>query len=199
MSGKSNQEKAAEKQLQNLGSMQRDITGGKFNASNPFAGFQPQFNFSDISKQLNEIFGGAEDIINRDSYNAIAEGQRDATSALASRGITGGSIVDTTRSGVASDIGRQKANALTTLGTNKAQATADLMKYLNQLDVGVKGSQANVDLANQGNILSGLGNNQRLQAGLLGNLDNTTVWDDILSGIKVGADVGSAIAGIPGI
>lgn len=189
MGGVSDQEKAAKQQLNQQKSFQNDLQSGKFNINNPFDNFQSKFGYNEISKSINDIFSGQADIINRDTADAIANAQSGAVSSLASRGITGGSAVDTVKSGIAADVNKSKTNALTKLGIGKAGALTDLMKYINQLDFGTKRAGVNVDLANQGNLLGGLQSSFRNQAGLLSGLDDTTFWDDAFGIIKTGANL----------
>jgi hypothetical protein len=199
MGGTSDQEKAAKEQLNQQRKFQRDLSSGKFNVANPFANYESQFGYDEISKNINDIFGGQADIINRDSANAVAEAQGDATASLASRGITGGSAVDTVKSGIASDVNKSKTNALAQLGIGKAGSMTDLMKYINQLDFSKLGAGANIGLANMGNKLGGLQSSFGTQASSLRGLDDTTWLDDALGIVKTGAAAAGEIAKIPGI
>lgn len=199
MAGQSDQEKETKKQLGAQKTFQADVTSGKYNVANPFDNYQSPFDYQAISDNLDKIYSGQTDLINKSTADAVAEGKKGAVSSLASRGITGGSAVDTALSGVASDINKSKNDALTKLGVDKAGAYADLMKYFNNEDYRKALSEANINFQNVQNVLGGLTGSQRLSANLLSGLDNTTWLDDALGLIKTGTDAAASIAGIPGI
>lgn len=190
--GQSDQEKAASDQLKFQKKYQTDLMGGKFDVPNRFDTYSDQFSYDDLSKTLEDVFGGYEDKINRQTNEAIAEAQGDAASRMASRGITGGSAVDDTLSGIASNINEKKFNALGDLGIGKAKSTGDLMNLFNQLKLNKTKVATDVDLANTGNKMSRIGQSSQQQQNLLGFLDDTTFIDDLFSGV-------STVAGIAGI
>lgn len=194
MSGTSNQESEANRQLQEQRGFQSDLKGGKYSVSNRFDSYADPFSYQDISNQLNDIFGKQEDIINRDTNEAIATQQGGAASRLASRGITGGSAVEDTMSGIATDINKTKTNALGDLGIGKASSLSDLMKYFNQSKFNKTQAGTNVDLSNKRNVLGSLGQSYGLQGGLMQGLDDTTFWDDLFGVIKTGAGSAGGIA-----
>ncbi len=194
MSGTSNQEKETTRQLNQQGEFQNALRGGKYNVSNRFDDYSDPFGYEDISSQLDDIFSGQEDIINRNVNEDIATQQQGAASSLASRGIAGGSILSDTQSGIASNINKGKYNALGQLGTAKASSLADLQKYFNQLGMQKTQAATNVDFGNKRNVLSGLQGSYGQSQNLLGGLDDTTAWDDIFSVIKTGAGSAEGIS-----
>jgi len=190
MGGTSDRENEAQSQLQQQKGFQSDLTSGKYNVKNRFDNYADVFDYGDMTSQLDDIFGKQTDIINRDTADTIAQQQQGAASSLASRGITGGSILTDTNSGIASNINKSKTNALANLGIGKASSLSDLMKYFNQEKLNTTQAATNVDSSNASNVLGSLSNSYELQQNLLGGLDDTTGWDDIFGVIKTG--VGSA-------
>lgn len=199
MAGKSNQEKEAERLISDQRSLQNEIKGGKYNVTNPFTDYKSPFDYKDISGNIESIFKTQENNINKSSADAVAEAQGNAVSSLASRGITGGSAVDTITSGVASKVNKAKSDAMSKLGTDKSSMIADLMKYFDNTDLNVKKAGVDVDLSNISNILGGLTNSTRNQSALLGGLDNTTWLDDLLGLVKTGTKAAGDVLTIPGI
>jgi len=178
MPGKSDQEKQAEKLYEQIKSAQTSV-------QNRFEGYESPFDFEDMSGSLDDIFQQYEDLIQRDTSDLISETQQDAVSSLASRGITGGSALTDTTSGIASKIGKQKFNALGELGIGKSKGAMDLMNLFNQLDFNKTKAATDVDLANISNMLSKFG----VQGAALQGLDDSTWLDDVFSGISTLAPI----------
>lgn len=193
MAGESDQEREAKKQIRQQEQFRKDVSGGQYNVRNPFTDYQYDFDYQDISKNLDDIFGGYEEIINRNTADAIAEQQGNAASSLASRGITGGSILADTQSGIATDINKSKANALSSLGIGKAQQTANLQDLFNRLGISTTQAGVDVDFGNIRNTLSGLMNSYGMQSGLMGGLSNSTWLDDLFAGVGTAAQIGGII------
>jgi len=78
------------------------------------------------------MFSGYEGIINKDAAELTTGQQKGAASRFASRGITGGSIIDDQMGGIASNINKSKSNALAKLGIGKAGMTSDIMDKFNK-------------------------------------------------------------------
>jgi hypothetical protein len=104
---------------------------------------------------LSTIFGNEKADINRNTNSDIASQQQNAAQSMASRGITGGSILTDTQNKIASGINRQKYNALSQLGTSQAQDTMNLEELFNQL-----GFQQNQAKQNQANTIFGQQSNK---------------------------------------
>ena len=185
MSGQSPQEKAAEQ-------FYNQTSGLKTGIDNPFKNYQNPYGFQNISDELDKIYGGQSDIINRDTASQIAKQKQGAVSSLASRGITGGSALTNAGAGIASNLNEGKMNALSNLGINKAGSIVDLMKYLNQQKFGTTQAGVNVDQENMNNLFRKYG----LQGQALGGLDDTTAWDDILSALTTGGNVAKGAASL---
>lgn len=178
----SDQEKQAKTQMSQYQGFANDVNSGKYNVSTN----NEPFNYNDISSSLDSIFGTAGDTINRDTSNDILTQQQGAAGSLASRGFTGGSILNDTQSGIASKLNQGKYNALGQLGIGKAQATMGLKDQFNQ-------NQLNVDTNNQRNILGSLSGTYGQENQLLNNYDSTTWLNDLFAGLGLGAKaVGAA-------
>jgi hypothetical protein len=179
----------------------RDELWAKLNAlgtsKNLISGYKDPFGYEDMKGNLDDIFGEYETKLNRDVAEGIATEQGGTAARMASRGITGGSVVDDTLSGVATKINTKKYNALSNLGIGKAGQTMDLQKLFD--DMGFRQL-----LANQGqeNTITGEKYNK---AGMLANYlsdweaadlakeNSPGFLEDLFSGI---GDISSLIPGI---
>jgi hypothetical protein len=130
--------------------------------------------------------------MNRETSDQIDEQQGGVASALASRGITGGSILSDTQSKVASDINRSKTNALANLGIGKSSAISGLMEYFNNMEFGRNKAASDVDFGNIRNTMSKYG----LKMSALGGLNDDTWLDDVLG---VGNTLGNLAKGVGSI
>jgi len=182
MAGPSKQEQASQSYYDEIGGLKTDV-------KNRFDNYKDPFDYGQISKNVEDVYGGYEDIINRDTAEQIAKQQAGAGSSLASRGITGGSVLTDTQSGIASNINKGKMNALSNLGIGKSSALTDLMEYFNQLKFGKEQAATGVDFGNIGNLFRKFG----LKGGAIAGLEDDTWLDDILGIAK------TASGFIPGI
>ncbi|MGD1007446.1 MAG: hypothetical protein ABR980_09480 [Ignavibacteriaceae bacterium] len=162
---------------------------------NPFESYQNPFSYGTESQNLNTIYGNERSDIERNTNEDISGQQQKAAQSMASRGITGGSLLTDTQKGIASNINKQKYNALSRLGTNQANAALNLQNLFNQnqFDItkaGVGVNQQNVQnqLQQSGLLSSFL--NQREQLGLEQENEPGTLAD-IFSGLQTAAKVGS--------
>jgi|GEM_PF-1989911 len=183
MSGQSKQEKAAEKLYGEIGGINPYI-------QNRFNNYKNPYEYGDISGKIDDVYGGYEDIINRSTAEQIAKQQSGAASSLASRGITGGSVLTDTQSGIASNINKEKSNALSQLGIGKAGQLGDLMQYFNQMKMAQTKAASDVDFGNMSNLFQKFG----LKMGALGGLDDDTWLDDLFGILNTAANVGKSVA-----
>lgn len=168
------------------------VKGAKTNVENRFDNYKNPFEFGDVEGKLDDVYGGYEDIINRDTAEAVAKEQTGAAQSLASRGITGGSALTDTQTTIASKVNKGKSNALSNLGIGKASSMADLMKYFNQMKFATEQAGTGVDFGNIDNIFKKLG----LQGGAVGMLDNTTWLDDVWEGMKGAGELAEGIGSL---
>jgi hypothetical protein len=143
----------------------RDDVWSQMNAlgtsKNLVSGYDNPFEFGDMNSYLDSIYGEYENKLNRNVSKSIATEQGGAASRMASRGITGGSVVDDTMSGIASGINEKKFNALSDLGIGKAGQTMDLQKFFDQIgltQLGMEQNQENTIQGQKANKLGMLGN-----------------------------------------
>lgn len=186
--GSSDEETATKKQLSSLTNLQNALSSGDY--TNRFDNYQYDFDYSDISNTLNDVYGGYEDQINKSTNKETAEQQQGAASSLASRGITGGSVLSDTQSKIASNLNESKSNALSSLATNKASDLAGLQETFNNLGLQTTQAAQNVD----SNALASLLSTYGISSSLINGLDDTTGWDDALGLVKTGAQSSKGIA-----
>ena len=153
-----------------------EVGGINPNVENRWNNYQNPYGFGDISKKVNDTFGGYEDIINRSTAEQISKQQSGAASSLASRGITDGSVLTDTQSGIASDINKGKANALSELGSKKAGMLSSLMEYFNNMKMKQTGAASDVDFGNMDNLFKKYG----LKGNAMEGLDDSGWFDDAL-------------------
>lgn len=188
MAGKSPQEEAQEKFYNEVSGLGTDASKVK----NRFDNYSDLFNFEDISGQLNKIFGEGENKINRSTSDLIAETQAGAGRSLASRGITGGSVLTDTESKIASDVNKTKSNALSDLKIGEATSLGDLMKYFNQEKMKKTQLATDVDLSNIRNLFSKFG----LEGSAISGLSDDTALDDWLSVFNTAGGLAKGVGSI---
>jgi len=160
MAGKSPREKAAEELYKELSYLDSDIRNRLYTP----------FSYEQMYSNLKDIFGNYRGMIDRDTAEQIANEQQKAAESLASRGITGGSILTDTQAKLGSALNRAKINALSNLANMEATSVGDLQKYFNQLDFMKK----QADIQNRLNLYG-------LKGYAMQGLDNTTWLDDVIS------------------
>jgi hypothetical protein len=167
------------------------LYGMNTQVSNPFENYQNPFSYGTESQNLNTIFGNEQANILNQTSSDIAGGQKNAAQSMASRGITGGSLLMDTQKRIANNANKQKYNALSQLGTNQANAMLNLQNLFNQNQFDIKKAGVGVNEQNVQNQLQQskqLGNflNQREQLGIEQENEPGTLGD-IFAGIQTGA------------
>ena len=164
---------------------------------NRFDNYEDPFSYEDQKAFMDQIFGGYEDQINKQAAEDTADLQHVTASRMASRGITGGSIVDDTMSGIGTDVAKSKYNALSNLKTGKAKGLLGLMDTANKSKFATTGMASNVDFQNFANELQKLGLLSDInfkQQYLDLQKENQPGWlEDLFSGIS---DIASLIPGL---
>lgn len=172
------------------------------NVNNRFDNYENQFSYEDIAKNLNDLFGSAENNIQRNAAEDVGQTKQSVLSTLASKGLTSGSQLTDALGSASADVNKTKYNALGQLGTAKANSMGNLMETFNKLKLQTTEKAQNVDLANVSNLLS--------KAGLIGNYDqawsasdlqnkkygNTqpNTMDDIMNGVQAAMQIAQLIA-----
>jgi hypothetical protein len=177
----------------------QDVWNKLYNANpdvtNRFNNYQNPFSYSDMSGNLNDIFNSQTNNLNQQTSSDIAQQQGNAAGSLASQGITGGSLLTDTQTGIASKLNKNKYNALAAIGQNRAQGTMNLQNLFNQNQLQTTQLAQGVDEQNfgnqmqQANSLSGF-LNQREQLGMEQQQMPNTL-SDIFSGLKLGGQIAS--------
>lgn len=185
--GPSDQEKAAEGLYNELGGVNSSVR-------NRFNSYSSPYSFEKMSSNVDDIFGGYEDMINRETKDLTDEQQKGAASSMASRGITGGSVLTDTQSKVASDINKSKTNALANLGVKKSGVLSDLMQYFNNMDFAKTRAASDVDFGNVGNMFTKYG----LRTNALGGLSDDTWLDDLFAGMNAAGNLAKGVGAIVG-
>lgn len=180
--GDSDQEKAAKDLYRQADYLPSSIT-------NRFENYRNPFDYNSMLGNLEKTYSGYEDIINRDTAEQIARQQSGAASSMASRGITGGSILSDTQSKIASDINRSKTNALANLGIGKSSAINELMRYFNQLGLLTTQGASNIDRFNLGAQFQKYG----AKGGAAGMLGDDTWFDDLFAGMNAAGNLAKGI------
>jgi hypothetical protein len=121
---------------------------------NRFDKYKSPYTYEDMKTFLDQIYGTYENQINQQASDATADLTGDATQRMASRGITGGSVVEDTLSGIGSKVNKNKLNVLSNLGASKAGQNLNLMDLFNTRDFATQKAATDVDLSNVGNQLS---------------------------------------------
>lgn len=153
-----------------------------------FKDFEPQYGLEDFRGAADTVYDKNVSNIGRLTKSNVAESTGRSAQSLASRGITGGSVVDDARSRIEGDIYGKQFDALENLGISRAGQETGFLDMMNRLDVtGKKGFLESL-MAKYG-IKSGA---LRGQTTNLGGFSDDTWFDDILA-------IGNTAAGfIPG-
>lgn len=184
-SGQSDQEKASQDFYNEIGGLKTDV-------GNRFEGYKPDFSYEDFQNDINNVYGGYEGLIRRDTQDQISEQQQGTASSMASRGITGGSALTDAKSKIASDINKTKSGALANLGISKSNVLSNLKEYFNNMKFNTTKAASDVDFSNISNLLAKLG----LKGNSIAGLDDETWMDDLFAGLNAAGNIGKGIASI---
>jgi hypothetical protein len=159
---------------------------------NRFNDYRMPYDFNTMDKNIDANYNGVVAGINSDARADIASTKSGTLRSLASRGITGGSVVDDTISKNTNPIITNKAKSIRDLGNAKIDKKTALMDLFNKYGIDITKMATDVDLEN---VMSGF----RKQSGLnaltgmnvnnLGNYSDATWLDDALGIANTGANV----------
>ena len=139
--------------------------------------FKPQYGLEDFRGAADTVFDKTASNIGRLTRTGAAESAGRSAQSLASRGITGGSVVDDARSRIEGDIYGQQFNVLENLGINRAGQETGLMNQANANIFGGKQAELNALLSKYGIKSGALGG----QGSMLAGFSDDTWLDDVLS------------------
>jgi len=160
----------------------------------------PKFDYDQMSKLLESIYGGTETKLKRENKSESARARTDAAARAANQGITGGAILEDTMAGGNDAYNQQLMNALSELGIGKASDEMGLMKYDNAADFQWKNAATNTDMQNFLNAL----NKAQAQSGFAWNEYNKQItdanqpngWDDFFATIDALSKAAEATASV---
>lgn len=173
----------------------RRIGANDPNVANRFEGYQDQFGYGAMSQRLKELYKNRMGDMNRGINTDVSRGLSGTTASLASRGITGGSALDEAHERVRGGGRTARATGAARLGAANIEGNLGAMKESNRNKFRSTSAAQGVDMENMMNIFRqfGLqGGNLGQQMGNLQNMDDTTIWDDIMG---MAAAVGEIVPG----
>jgi len=198
MSGKSEQEKEAGKVQGNIYTQLGDARAIKPTITNRFDNYKHQFDFDTMKGNLDKSFQNKAGAISSDAATDVAANKKSTMRSLASRGITGGSIVDDTISKTSNPIISGKYKSIRDLSNQNLDREASMMEMFNRFGIDISKLGSDVDLQNvmnefrkSGNISQILG----LAGANVGNFDDTTWLDDIFEGVNTAANLVGSFSG----
>ena len=149
-----------------------------------FKDFQPQYGLEDFRGAADSVYDKSVSNVNRLTQGNVASSVGRSNQSMASRGITGGSVVDDARSRIEGDIYGQQYDALENLGINRAGQETGFLDMINKMDFAGKEGFLKSIMGKYG-VKSGALQGQT--ANLAGYSDDNW-FDDALSVANVGAN-----------
>lgn len=142
-----------------------------------FDNYQPKFGMEEFRTAADSVFDKNVTNVNRLTRTNTADATSRSAQSLASRGITGGSIVDEARERIETGISGKGADAIENLGIARSGMETDFMDKFNKLDFAGKKTAMQALMQKYGIKSGALGG----QGSMLGGFDDDTLFDDILA------------------
>ncbi len=184
MAGSSEQEKAYKKNYNYISSINPNVR-------NRFDVYAHAYSAPQMESNLRELFSNYRNIINSRADQQTSDAQQAAVQSLASRGITGGSIITDSLSDIANKVNNARLDSLASLSQNEAASKNDLMRYINELNLRTTQAAQDVDFKNIANLFAKYG----LLNQATGGLNDDTWLDDILAVGNTFAKIYGAVKG----
>lgn len=167
---------------------------------NAFDNYDESFNYNKASEILDRIVGQQKQGINRDFNNNLASARQNKYKQLASRGITGGSILDSQLNDVTDTFANARTDAISNLDTARLGQEPGLMQTESNVNYRNTAAKQQANTQRIQTILQKLGlmSQTGVNEGKLQNQEGSA-WDDLFGGIGSIANIVSAVAKIPGI
>lgn len=182
--GESQRNQQANRLNQDLMNLTSQVIGTNTDVSNRFDNYNLPFDYNQMSKIIDEITKGNIEQTNRLSDAQIQQGQSDLSERMASQGIAPSSIQES-QAGNIRDVTNRKRYGLTQqLLTSALGQKRGAMSEENKNRFDITGAAQNVDFGNIANLMKKYGLTSNImgqQMSNLGNLDNTTWFDDLLA------------------
>lgn len=166
-------------------------------SGNAFENYDESFNYNKASGILDRIVGKQKEGINRDFTNNLASARANKYKQLASRGITGGSMLDSQLNDVTDTFANARTDAISNLDTARLGQEPGLMEMESNVNYRNTAAKQQAQSQRIQNILQKLG--LMSETGVNeGNLQNQegSAWDDLFGAIGSIANIASAVAGI---
>lgn len=186
MAGSSEQEKAYKKNYDYISSINPNVR-------NRFDGYTHAYSAPHMESNLRELFSNYRNIINSRADQQTSDTQQGAVQSLASRGITGGSIITDSLSDIANKVNKARLDSLASLSQNEAASINDLMRYINELNLRTTQAAQDVDFKNLANLFAKYG----LLNQATGGLSDDTWLDDVLAVGNTTAKLIASSKGVP--
>lgn len=165
----------------------KDIGNQDFQGKNAWEGYKSPFDYKGMKSETDKAYDIGENKINRGADAAIKTGQQDTAARMASQGITGGSVLNSQTNSVANDVNKSRFNSLQDILASRAGTNVNLMNIENQNKFGINSANQNQINQQKQQLMAKyglLGNASGQMMGNIGNLDDTTFWDDVFSGLN---------------
>ena len=181
-SDRSKASKSAMQQSRDFGWQLANNDAYSTDAGNAFKGYEDEFNYNDMSSQLDKIFNIGKSNINQGYSSGLSDANRMTAQRQRASGINGGSIAESAMANNADAAGKAKFNALTSLTSNRAGQDVNLMNQSNANKFrstsafqGQKNQNVMALLQKLGLIGENIG-----QQGNLASMQDDTTWGDTL-------------------
>ena len=194
-SDRSKASKSAMQQSRDFGWQLANNDAYSTDAGNAFKGYEDEFNYNDMSSQLDKIFNIGKSNINQGYSSGLSDANRMTAQRQRASGINGGSIAESAMANNADAAGKAKFNALTSLTSNRAGQDVNLMNQSNAnkfRSTSAFQGQENRNVMALLQKLGLIGENIGQQGNLASMQDNTT-WGNTLGqlaamGTRLGAE-----------
>lgn len=187
MGGSSEKEKSAS-ELQNLlKSYYSDIKGQAFQADNNFANYKTPFDYGRSSAELDKLNTQQIADVNRTAGSDINKVGQDTTGALASQGITGGSVLNDAVNKGRTGVLKNKYETISDITKNRTGQNLNLMQQENENEfrnTSADQNQKNIAIQQLLSKYGLLSNTSGQMQTNTSNLNDDTFWDDIFSGLN---------------
>ena len=187
MSAKSPRESQAERTMAQYNRLYGQIKGDK--AYDIFDS-GPKYGLEDYESKADALLSQGIDTLTRNAQNAANQTARATTQSLASQGITGGSVLSNAQTKARVGVMDNYLDEINKLNLSRLQQELSILDKANLNDLRWKQSAFNAANSQYGNLARLLGG----ETALLGNYDDTTWVDDLLTGLKLSADIAGSVA-----
>lgn len=175
--GKSDKSKAAEELYKEIGKINSNV-------NNRFDNFKFESSTKDILNAVNTAFNSQINDVNANTKQNIATAKSGIGKSLRSRGLTSGSMFDEIVGAAGNDAMTQGAGIISQLRSAKLGAVPGILQSGNQNQLSLTRLAQGADQQNFNNLLAKFG----IKAGAVEGLDDSTMFDDILSILTTGSN-----------